>query len=59
MVKPGRIVLLEALDGMAKENTPIPASAMILGQKYPTMVSSWIRPMQTEADIGYEIDYIS
>ncbi|GJR00903.1 hypothetical protein Tco_0523887 [Tanacetum coccineum] len=33
MVKPGRIVLLEALDGVAKENMPIPAKAMILGQK--------------------------
>lgn len=56
----GRIIeLLEALEAMAKENQPIPARAMILSQKYRTLVSSWIEPMQTEADLGYEIDYIA
>lgn len=44
---------------MSKENQPIPARAMILSQKYRTLVSSWIEPMQTEADVGYEIDYIA
>ncbi|PWA57221.1 plastid transcriptionally active 3 [Artemisia annua] len=60
LCREGRIVdLLEALEAMAKENMPIPARAMILSQKYRTMVSSWIEPMQTEADVGYEIDYIA
>ncbi|KVI07859.1 Pentatricopeptide repeat-containing protein [Cynara cardunculus var. scolymus] len=55
-----RIVeLLEALEAMAKENQTIPARAMVLSQKYRTMVSSWIEPLQTEADVGYEIDYIA
>ncbi|KAI3746074.1 hypothetical protein L6452_08495 [Arctium lappa] len=60
LCREGRIVeLLEALEAMAKENQTIPARAMVLSQKYRTMVSSWIEPLQTEADVGYEIDYIS
>ncbi|KAI3796890.1 hypothetical protein L1987_39577 [Smallanthus sonchifolius] len=56
----GRIVeLLEALEAMGRESQPIPARAMILSQKYRTLVSSWIEPLQTEADVGYEIDYIA
>lgn len=56
----GRIVeLLEALETMGRENQPIPARAMILSQKYRTLVSSWIEPLATEADVGYEIDYIA
>lgn len=60
LCREGRIIdLLEALEAMSKENQPIPARAMILSQKYRTLVSSWIEPMQTEADVGYEIDYIA
>ncbi|KAJ9542471.1 hypothetical protein OSB04_028977 [Centaurea solstitialis] len=60
LCREGRIVeLLEALDAMAKENMTIPARAMVLSQKYRTMVSTWIEPLQTEADVGYEIDYIA
>ncbi|KAL8201977.1 hypothetical protein R6Q57_011124 [Mikania cordata] len=60
LCREGRIVdLLEALEAMGKENMPIPARAMILSQKYRTLVSSWIEPLQTEADVGYEIDYIA
>ncbi|XP_024986849.1 uncharacterized protein LOC112522025 isoform X1 [Cynara cardunculus var. scolymus] len=60
LCREGRIVeLLEALEAMAKENQTIPARAMVLSQKYRTMVSSWIEPLQTEADVGYEIDYIA
>ncbi|KAK2637962.1 hypothetical protein Ddye_025757 [Dipteronia dyeriana] len=56
----GRIVeLLEALDAMAKDNQPIPPRAMILSRKYRTLVSSWIEPLQEEAELGYEIDYIA
>ena len=50
---------MEALEAMAKENMTIPARAMVLSQKYRTMVSTWIEPLQTEADVGYEIDYIA
>ncbi|KAI3797587.1 hypothetical protein L1987_32846 [Smallanthus sonchifolius] len=60
LCREGRIVeLLEALEAMGRENQPIPARAMILSQKYRTLVSSWIEPLQTEADVGYEIDYIA
>ncbi|CAN4106445.1 unnamed protein product [Withania somnifera] len=56
----GRIVeLLEALEVMAKDNQPIPPRAMILSRKYRTLVSSWIEPLQEEAELGYEIDYIA
>lgn len=56
----GRIVeLLEALETMAKDNQSIPPRAMILSRKYRTLVSSWIEPLQEEAELGYEIDYIA
>ncbi|KAL5835222.1 hypothetical protein ACOSQ3_014794 [Xanthoceras sorbifolium] len=55
----GRIVeLLEALEAMAKDKQPLPARAMILSRKYRTLVSSWIEPLQEEAELGYKIDYI-
>jgi len=60
MLNSGRIVeLLEALEAMAKDNQPIPPRAMILSRKYRTLVSSWIEPLQEEAELGYEIDYIA
>ena len=56
----GRIVdLLEALDVLVKENQKIPPRAMILSKKYRTLVSSWIEPLQEEAELGYEIDYVA
>ena len=59
-MKLGRIVeLLEALEAMAKDNQPIPPRAMILSRKYRTLVSTWIEPLQEEAELGYEIDYIA
>ena len=51
--------MLEALEAMAKDNQPIPPRAMILSRKYRTLVSSWIEPLQEEAELGYEIDYIA
>ncbi|GMH11396.1 hypothetical protein Nepgr_013237 [Nepenthes gracilis] len=60
LCREGRIVeLLEVLEAMAKDNQPIPARAMILSRKYRTLVSSWIEPLQEEAELGYEIDYIA
>ncbi|KAE8009899.1 hypothetical protein FH972_006305 [Carpinus fangiana] len=60
LCREGRIVdLLEALDAMAKDNQPIPSRAMILSRKYRTLVSSWIEPLQEEAELGYEIDYMA
>ncbi|KAG4919709.1 hypothetical protein JHK85_057990 [Glycine max] len=60
LCREGRIVeMLEALEAMAKDNQPIPSRAMILSRKYRTLVSSWIEPLQEEAELGYEIDYIS
>ncbi|GKB06989.1 hypothetical protein Tco_0835222, partial [Tanacetum coccineum] len=47
------------MDAIAKENMSAPARAMIPSQKYQTVVSSWIEPMQTEDDVGYGIDYIA
>ncbi|KAK7852966.1 hypothetical protein CFP56_037384 [Quercus suber] len=44
---------------MAKDNQPIPPRAMILSRKYRCLVSSWIEPLQEEAELGYEIDYIA
>nr|XP_009602145.1 uncharacterized protein LOC104097292 [Nicotiana tomentosiformis] len=44
---------------MAKDNQPIPPRAMLLSRKYRTLVSSWIEPLQEEAELGYEIDYIA
>lgn len=51
--------MLEALEAMAKDNQPIPPRAMILSRKYRSLVSSWIEPLQEEAELGYEIDYIA
>ncbi|XVE90062.1 hypothetical protein DITRI_Ditri20bG0046700 [Diplodiscus trichospermus] len=60
LCREGRIVeLLEALEAMANDNQPIPPRAMILSRKYRTLVSSWIEPLQEEAELGYEIDYIA
>ncbi|KAF6141154.1 hypothetical protein GIB67_006599 [Kingdonia uniflora] len=60
LCREGRIVeLLEALEAMAKDNQPIPARAMILSRKYRTLVSSWIEPLQEEAEIGQDVDYIA
>ncbi|XP_056166009.1 uncharacterized protein LOC115692631 [Syzygium oleosum] len=60
LCREGRIVeLLEALEAMAKDNQPIPPRAMILSRKYRTLVSSWIEPLQEEAELGYQIDYIA
>ncbi|KAK7376329.1 hypothetical protein VNO78_34795 [Psophocarpus tetragonolobus] len=60
LCREGRIVeMLEALEAMAKDNQPIPSRAMILSRKYRTLVSSWIEPLQEEAELGYEIDYIA
>ncbi|XWS57790.1 hypothetical protein CRYUN_Cryun09bG0203500 [Craigia yunnanensis] len=60
LCREGRIVeLLEALQAMSKDNQPIPPRAMILSRKYRTLVSSWIEPLQEEAELGYEIDYIA
>lgn len=59
-MKSGRIVeLLEALEVMANDNQPIAPRAMILSRKYRTLVSSWIEPLQEEAEVGFEIDYIA
>lgn len=56
----GRIVeLIDALDAMRKDNQPIPPRAMIMSRKYRTLVSSWIEPLQEEAELGYEIDYLA
>ncbi|KAI6685083.1 hypothetical protein NL676_030996 [Syzygium grande] len=60
LCREGRVVeLLEALEAMAKDNQPIPPRAMILSRKYRTLVSSWIEPLQEEAELGYQIDYIA
>nr|CAD1830368.1 unnamed protein product [Ananas comosus var. bracteatus] len=56
----GRAVeLLEALEAMAKDNQHIVRRAMMLSRKYRTLVSSWIEPLQEEADVGFEIDYVA
>ncbi|OAY77418.1 Pentatricopeptide repeat-containing protein [Ananas comosus] len=56
----GRAVeLLEALEAMAKDNQCIAPRAMMLSRKYRTLVSSWIEPLQEEADVGFEIDYVA
>ncbi|XP_006854340.2 uncharacterized protein LOC18444100 [Amborella trichopoda] len=60
LCREGRIVeLLEALEAMAKDNQPITPRAMILSKKYRTLVSSWIEPLQEEAELGFEVDYIA
>ncbi|KAL1552103.1 hypothetical protein AAHA92_12945 [Salvia divinorum] len=51
--------LLDALETMAKDKQQIPPRAMILSRKYRTLVSSWIEPLQEEAELGHEIDYIA
>ncbi|EPS69040.1 hypothetical protein M569_05728, partial [Genlisea aurea] len=60
LCREGRVVeLLEALETMLKDNQQIPPRAMILSRNYRTLVSSWIEPLQEEAEIGREVDYIS
>ncbi|CAO2827486.1 unnamed protein product [Amaranthus hypochondriacus] len=60
LCREGRIEeLLDALETLAKDNQPIPPRAMILSRKYRTLVSSWIEPLQEEAELGYEIDYMA
>ncbi|KAM5561785.1 hypothetical protein ABKV19_022400 [Rosa sericea] len=60
LCREGRVVeLLEALEAMAQDNQPIPPRAMILSRKYRTLVSSWIEPLQEEAELGHEIDYMA
>ncbi|KAK3003457.1 hypothetical protein RJ639_018626 [Escallonia herrerae] len=60
LCREGRIVeLLEALEAIAKDNQPLPPRAMITSRKYRTLVSSWIEPLQEEAELGYEIDYMA
>ncbi|KAG7575950.1 SAP domain superfamily [Arabidopsis thaliana x Arabidopsis arenosa] len=60
LCREGRIVeLIDALDAMRKDSQPIPPRAMIMSRKYRTLVSSWIEPLQEEAELGYEIDYLA
>ncbi|XP_038879291.1 uncharacterized protein LOC120071230 [Benincasa hispida] len=60
LCREGRVVeLLEALEAMARDNQQIPPRAMILSRKYRSLVSSWIEPLQEEAEHGFEIDYIA
>lgn len=57
---PGRAGdLLEALDAMIRDNQPLPARALIVNRKGRSMVSSWMEPLQQEADLGYEVDYVA
>lgn len=51
--------MLEALEAMADDNQTIAPRAMILNRKYRTLVSSWIEPLQEEADVGFDIDYVA
>ncbi|KAJ3682428.1 hypothetical protein LUZ60_015001 [Juncus effusus] len=56
----GRIPeLLDALEAMSNDEQQIAPRAMIVNRKYRTLVSSWIEPLQEEADLGYEIDYVA
>ncbi|XP_042004033.1 uncharacterized protein LOC121752978 isoform X3 [Salvia splendens] len=60
LCREGRVFeLLDALETMAKDKQQIPPRAMILSRKYRTLVSSWIEPLQEEAELGHEIDYIA
>ncbi|KAM1052214.1 hypothetical protein ACFX19_034247 [Malus domestica] len=60
LCREGRMVeLLEALEAMAADDQTIPPRAMILSRKYRTLVSSWIEPLQEEAELGHEIDYMA
>eukprot|EP00249_Psilotum_nudum_P023175 c28772_g1_i1 orf=120-3080(+) len=51
--------LLEALQVMVKEKQSISSRAMLVNRKGRTLVSSWIEPLQQEAELGYEVDYIA
>ena len=51
--------MLEALEAMAADGQTISPRAMFLNRKYRTLVSSWIEPLQEEADVGFEIDYVA
>jgi hypothetical protein len=51
--------LLEALEAMSNDGQTIAPRAMILNRKYRTLVSTWIEPLQEEADVGFEIDYVA
>lgn len=51
--------LLEALETMVRDEQDIPERAMHVNAKGRTLVSSWIEPIGAEADLGYEVDYIS
>ncbi|KAH9317725.1 hypothetical protein KI387_019494, partial [Taxus chinensis] len=56
----GRAVeLLEALEVMARDDQSISPRAMIVNRKGRTLVSSWIEPLQQEAELGFEVDYIA
>ncbi|XP_024542447.1 uncharacterized protein LOC9632763 isoform X1 [Selaginella moellendorffii] len=56
----GRIVqLVEVLDLMLQEGLKLTPRAMFMNRKGRTLVSSWIEPMQEEADIGCEIDFVA
>ncbi|KAL0313789.1 UNVERIFIED_CONTAM: hypothetical protein Scaly_2901400 [Sesamum calycinum] len=60
LCREGRIVeLLDALETLSKDNQQLPPRAMILSRKYRTLVSSWIEPLQEEAELGHEVDYIA
>ncbi|KAL7109887.1 hypothetical protein ACP275_06G203600 [Erythranthe tilingii] len=60
LCREGRIVeLIDALETMERDNQQIPARAMILSRKYRTLVSSWIEPLQEEAELGHEVDYVA
>lgn len=50
---------MEALDAMIRDNQPLPARALIVNRKGRSMVSSWMEPLQQEADLGYEVDYVA
>ncbi|XP_040370292.1 uncharacterized protein LOC112187905 isoform X1 [Rosa chinensis] len=39
--------------------TQIPQRARILSRKYQTLVSSRVEPLQEEAELGHEIDYMA
>ncbi|CAM6089761.1 unnamed protein product [Calypogeia fissa] len=51
--------LLEALEAMVADKQDIAPRAMFVSSKGRTLVSSWIEPIGAEADLGYEVDYIS
>lgn len=60
LCREGRAVeLLEALEAMERDNQPIAPRAMIVNRKGRTLVSSWIEPLQQEAELGFDVDYIA